>query len=110
MREKPKKGEIEHQAPATLPTDGVDAWYMMQRQREKELRKRRQEAEQILRGYRAPYQNAGDVSSPRYQRGRASFGGTHSDSLTDPASPKSDKRHNHQCHNYSIIGVTIALQ
>ena len=75
-----------HSKPALDVPAGVDSWYMMQRYREQELRKRRQEAEQLLHGFRG----YGDLSvwSPRRQpKYRASFG-FHSldDSLTDPNS------------------------
>lgn len=39
-------------APAGLTNDGMNAWYLQQRQREKELRQRRREAAELLRGYR----------------------------------------------------------
>ena len=38
--------------PAHLSADGIDAWYMQQRNRDKEMRRRRNEAEAMLRGYR----------------------------------------------------------
>lgn len=88
MRDKSRKEEWEHKPPANLTADGMDAWYMMQRKREQEMRLRRQEAEQILRGYRGPY-FSDDVSqawSPRSQRkSRSSFGHTPSESLLDPS-------------------------
>ena len=91
MRDKSKKEGIDHKPPSNLSSDGVDAWYMMQRHREQELRKRRKEAAEILRGYRAPYQDDQSVewgTSPTYRRSRASFGDANlSESLTDPASP-----------------------
>ena len=43
--------------PSNLSADGMDAWYHKQKQREQELRQRRLEAEQLLRGYRG---GAGD--------------------------------------------------
>ena len=78
-RNKSKKEEWEHRPSTSLSSAGVDAWYMMQRHREQELRQRRREAEQLLHGWN------GDLGawSPRARRGRASFGGL-SDSLTDP--------------------------
>lgn len=88
MRDKSKKQEWEHKPPVHLSTDGVDAWYMTQRRREKEMKQRRKEAEQLLRGYRGPYFDDQSVawSSPRHKsRGRASFGDMYSDSLSDPA-------------------------
>jgi hypothetical protein len=103
MRDKSKKEGWEHKPPSNLTSDGVDTWHMMQRHREQEMRRRRQEAEQHLRGYRAPYQtdDAGadfGLWSPRGQRrgrasfgdfdqrrGRASFGDMLSESLIDPS-------------------------
>ena len=94
MRDKSKKEGIDHKPPSNLSADGVDAWYMMQRHREQELRQRRKEAAEILRGYRAPYQHDDHSvewgTSPTYnnRRSRASFGDANlSESLTDPASP-----------------------
>jgi hypothetical protein len=92
MRSKSKKEEWEHRPPTNLSSDGVDAWYMIQRQREQEMRKRRLEAEQLLRGYRAPYKDDESVDtfgawSPKSKRGkeRASFGDVLSESLIDPS-------------------------
>lgn len=92
MRHKSKKEEWEHRPPSNLSSDGVDAWYMMQRQREQEMRKRRQEAEQLLRGYRAPYKDDASIDtfgpwSPKSHKAshRMSMGDMMSDSLTDPA-------------------------
>ena len=39
-------------APTNLSSDGMDAWYRQQKDREKEMRQRRSEAEALLRGYR----------------------------------------------------------
>jgi hypothetical protein len=53
MRRAQKDGSgISHKPPSNLSADGMDAWYIQQKQRELELRKRRQEAEALLRGYR----------------------------------------------------------
>jgi hypothetical protein len=53
MRRAQKDGSgISHKPPSTLSADGMDAWYIQQKQRERELRQRRQEAEALLRGYR----------------------------------------------------------
>lgn len=53
MRRAQKDGSgISHKPPTTLSADGMDAWYIQQKQRERELRQRRQEAEALLRGYR----------------------------------------------------------
>lgn len=52
MRDKQKAAEAVGKPPAHLSVDGMNAWHYQQREREKELRKRRQEAEQLLRGYR----------------------------------------------------------
>jgi hypothetical protein len=61
--------------PADLSGAGVDAWYMQQKQRELDMRKRRQEAESILRGYRATYD------------GMATPGGNHRDNNNEFLSP-----------------------
>ena len=52
MRDKQHQREFSHKAPTNLSADGMDAWYLQQRQKERELRLRRKEAEAILRGYR----------------------------------------------------------
>lgn len=52
MRDKSHQREILHVPPTHLSADGMDAWYLQQRKREKELRERRKEAEALLRGYR----------------------------------------------------------
>lgn len=53
------KSKVPHTTAKPPPSDlsgaGVDAWYMQQKMREKELRRRRKEAEALLRGYRATY-------------------------------------------------------
>jgi hypothetical protein len=95
MRHKSKKEEWEHRPPTNLSSDGVDAWYMMQRNREQEMRKRRQEAAQLLQGWRGAYRGddtdgSNDFGSwsPRARpRGRASFGDVSTESLIDPESP-----------------------
>jgi hypothetical protein len=108
MRDKSKKDGIEHRPASNLPADGVDAWYMMQRHRELELRRRRQEAEALLRGYRANAEEiitdfGANFSPTAKNRGRSSFGdpyricrtslgGTLSESLSDPASPVNARR------------------
>jgi hypothetical protein len=109
MRDKQRQSSgFEHKPPVTVSADGVDAWYMIQRHREQEMRKRRLEAAELLKGYRMPYQSDGtDRSgfggsfsprfgisfSPSYRRGRSSFGDAMSESLTDPAnSPPEEKR------------------
>jgi len=62
MRDKSKMSQIvPKKPPADLSGAGVDAWYMQQKKREKELRKRRQEAEALLRGYRATYDAKGTL-------------------------------------------------
>ena len=52
MRDKQHQREFSHKAPTNLSSDGMDAWYLQQRQKERELKLRRKEAEAILRGYR----------------------------------------------------------
>lgn len=52
MRDKQHHREVLHKPPTNLSADGMDAWYLQQRQRERELKQRRKEAEAILRGYR----------------------------------------------------------
>jgi hypothetical protein len=94
MRDKSKKEGIDHKPPTNISADGVDAWYMQQRHREQELRLRRKEAAELLRGYRAPYRDDGSIEfgvSPRYGRGRASLNNL-SESLVDPASPSGRRR------------------
>jgi hypothetical protein len=87
-----KKEGVDHKGLNHVTTDGMDAWYMMQRNQEKEMRLRRQEAEQLLRGYRGPYFSGEDSPawSPRSQRkSRSSFGmPDDSEMLVDPATEK----------------------
>jgi len=52
MRDKNKSGGSKTRPPAHISSDGYDAWYMQQKAREREIRKRRKEAEAILHGYR----------------------------------------------------------
>lgn len=54
MRDK-QKAQQAAAPPANLSRDGMDAWYSQQKQREQEMKKRRQEAESLLRGYRSSY-------------------------------------------------------
>jgi glutathionyl-hydroquinone reductase len=58
----------------------MDAWYLQQRQREKELRERRREAEALLRGYRGGRESLGGMSTtttattPAFTSSQNSFG------------------------------------
>jgi putative glutathione S-transferase len=58
MRDKQHLRENLHKPPSNLSSDGMDAWYMLQRQKERELKARRKEAEMILRGYRGSGSNS----------------------------------------------------
>jgi glutathionyl-hydroquinone reductase len=85
-RDQSRKEGWLHAAPTS--TDGVgESWYLLQRQREQELRQRRREAEQLLHGFRGYYDNESfSAWSPRRKpRERASFGYALNDSLTDPS-------------------------
>lgn len=70
MRDKQHHREVLHKPPSNLSSDGMDAWYLLQRQKERELKARRKEAEDILRGYRGTANNPfitptnGDGSEP----------------------------------------------
>lgn len=83
MRKAQKDGTgISHKPPSNLSADGMDAWYIQQKQRELELRKRRQEAEALLRGYRMSAN-----SMPRTASMKAAFGSPMSnvsEALDDP--------------------------
>ena len=57
MRDKQHQREFSHKPPSNLSADGMDAWYLLQRQKERELKERRKEAEAILRGYRGTANN-----------------------------------------------------
>lgn len=72
MRDKAHRRDITHQPPSNLTADGMDAWFLQQRQRERELRQRRKEAEELLRGYRATAVDTG--YHPVYREGRYSLG------------------------------------
>jgi hypothetical protein len=50
MRDKRKASKVA--PPPNLSAGGMDAWYMQQKERERETARRRQEAESLLRGYR----------------------------------------------------------
>lgn len=63
MRDRQHHRELSHRPPTAMTTDGMESWYFQQKQKERELRQRRREAEAILRGYR------GDVNSAYGQRG-----------------------------------------
>jgi hypothetical protein len=52
MRDKQKAADVIHVPPAHLTVDGVNAWYLQQKERERLERERRKEAEALLRGYR----------------------------------------------------------
>lgn len=60
MRDKQHERNMLHNPPSMVGADGVSAWYNQQRKRDEELRKKRKEAEEMLRNYRG---------------GRASYGG-----------------------------------
>lgn len=64
MRGKSHQRESLHNPPSHLSSDGMDAWYLQQKQRERELRERRKEAEQLLRGYRGSYDGCGLPRTP----------------------------------------------
>jgi len=52
LRTKEKSSLFLGNPPANLSADGMNAWHLQQRQREKELREQRKEAEEMLRKYR----------------------------------------------------------
>jgi putative glutathione S-transferase len=72
MRDQSHQRQNSHNAPTTMTADGMDAWYYQQRQREKDLRLRRKEAEALLRGYRGG--GAGGGGRPSMGGGRDSLG------------------------------------
>lgn len=85
IRDKRHQKQISHQPPSHLSSDGVDAWYMQMKSREKELRQRRKEAEDILRGYRGTAEAAG--FAPNGKDGRFSLDtprSVFSENLQDP--------------------------
>lgn len=88
QREAQKEG-ISHKPPSNLSADGMDAWYLQQKQRELELRKRRQEAEALLRGYRMS-------ALPRGSAMKA-FG--------SPMSAVSESLEDPDCHSVSYSGT-----
>jgi hypothetical protein len=112
MRKQTKEHEDIHKPPSHISTaDGMDAWFSQQKQREKELRKRRQEAEALLRGYRGTMDesamNAQKNNSRRSSYGSVASYGNHavasestpqqphpikSESLDDPRSFSAWKR------------------
>jgi glutathionyl-hydroquinone reductase len=70
MRDKQHQRELAHRSSTgAVSSDGLDTWfYQSQKQREKELRQRRAEAEALLRGYRGGRESLGGVSSSPYPR------------------------------------------
>lgn len=52
MRDKQRAADVIHIPPAHLTADGMNAWHLQQRERERLERERRKEAEALLRGYR----------------------------------------------------------
>lgn len=87
MRNQSNQRQVSHNPPKSLTADGMDAWYLAQRHREKELRLRRQEAEALLRGYRSGSGAPGAGGGPG---GARELGGSSSsnmdtlESLDDP--------------------------
>lgn len=69
MRDKSHQREFSHQPPSNLSADGMDTWFLQQRQHQKELRERRREAEELLRGYRGGRESLGGLSSAHSSRG-----------------------------------------
>jgi hypothetical protein len=84
----------------TWADGGVDSWFMQQRHRDKELRKRRQEAAQLLHGYKGYYpEKESDLDyggwSPRNSmtpKGRKSFGEDWESATKKNRDKKRDKR------------------
>jgi len=94
MRKAQKDGTgISHKPPSNLSADGMDAWYLQQKQREMELRKRRQEAEALLRGYRMSASTLPSRSS--MSKGFGSPLSNVSETLDDP-----------DCHSVYSMGNT----
>ena len=76
MREKTQEREFSHHPPCNLNSAGLDEWFMQQRQRERDMRERRREAEALLRGYRGGRESLG-LNSTRnapLRMGRESLG------------------------------------
>jgi len=83
MRDKSHQREFLHKPPTNLSSDGMDSWYLQQRQREKDLRQRRKEAEAILHGYRGPGDSV-SVGGQRMSLGTPRSHLMESESLHDP--------------------------
>jgi hypothetical protein len=74
MRKQTQEREDIHKPPSHIATaDGMDAWFAQQRQREMELRRRRQEAEALLRGYRGQVDES-TLPANREKSKRSSYG------------------------------------
>jgi putative glutathione S-transferase len=82
MRDKSHQREVSHQPPSNVTADGMDAWFLAQKQRQEEMRQRRREAEQLLRGYRGG--GGPDLISPGggRARGRYSLPGNYGQTTT----------------------------
>jgi hypothetical protein len=98
MKEKSKRHSLDpsqhtptRPAAFLLADGGVDSWFMQQKYRDKELRRRRQEAAQLLHGYKGYYpEKESDIDfghwSPRNSltpKNRSSFGEGRSDKKSE---------------------------
>lgn len=92
MRDKSQAREFSHKPPSNITADGMDAWFYQQKQREKELRERRREAEELLRGYRGGRESLGGLSTQACPRDSLVIDGmTHSRITVDTTGfPSSD--------------------
>ena len=117
MRDKSKipHATAKKQPPSDLSGAGVDAWYMQQKLREKELRRRRKEAEALLRGYRATYdgkiipgREGDDDWNHAAHSGRYSYGSNGARTLVKETmeDPDSDGYH----HDAKVIGKLIIAE
>lgn len=85
MRDKQHERNMLHNPPSTVGADGVSAWYNQQRKRDEELRRKRKEAEEMLRNYRG---------------GRASYGGA-------SVCSKSTSRYGHWDDDFTMASTRV---
>jgi hypothetical protein len=114
MRDK-QKAHDQNKPPAHLTADGLDAWYLQQRHRDREMKQRRQEAENILRGYRMTMSQVKSKPGPHDHPQRSSSmsekAGTVrkvAESMADPDSEDVYEQQTLGIQRLSIDGGTIA--
>mmetsp|Transcript_22938 Transcript_22938/g.26154 ORF Transcript_22938/g.26154 Transcript_22938/m.26154 type:complete len:576 (+) Transcript_22938:131-1858(+) len=106
LRSKEKSSSFLGNPPANLSANGMNAWHLEQRQREKEMRLRRKEAEEMLRKYRMTMSHskiiveADEKSHKDFGSGKHLFSGDESFGILPNST---DFQHNYQPSTRSNI-------